>query len=106
MYTSRDPSPQRVRQAALFLTAGGAISVAILAVSRASDGYLAAGAFLVAITVAAISVGVAAEFVAGFISRDLASRQSSGMIRCGSCTRHKIQLGSIYVCSICDGIRA
>ena len=102
MRTTDYQTPRRVRRAALLLLAGGTASVTVLGISRASDGFVGAGAFLAAIAVAAVSIGIAAEFVAGLISTSAESRWDS--THCGSCSAPKTLIGSIWVCPDCDRI--
>lgn len=96
---------QLVRRAALLLVGGGATAMIVLAISSVADGFVGAGAFLLAITVAAVAIGVAAEMVAGVVSLAVASQWSPDGVWCGSCAGRKAWLESVWVCPQCDRIR-
>jgi hypothetical protein len=105
MDTPTYTNTQQVRRAALLLVGGGATAAIVLALSRVADGFVGAGAFLIAIAVAAIAIGVAAEIVAGVVSLAAASQWSSDGVWCGSCAGRKAWLESVWVCPQCDHIR-
>ncbi len=103
MDMSQSPAAHQARRAASLLLAGGAFSIAVLAISQASGGFLGAAGFLLAIAAVAISFGIFAETAGGLIAAGNLRRDED---RCGACAGRKAQLGSIWVCRTCDHIES
>jgi hypothetical protein len=84
---------------------GGALGVGALGVNRLSDGITAAGAFMVAIFIATVTVGlVLASSLEYLQSGRQSPRASLRGARCGSCHRPLADLHSVWACPICDRI--
>ncbi len=101
MHVSQYQLAEQARRAAILLVVGGGLSAVGLVVGRASDGFLGAAAFLLALMAAAIAFGVFAEMAGGLI---VASSLRRNERRCGACAGRKERIVSIWVCRFCDQI--
>jgi len=97
------------------IAAGGSIAaVGALAISRAASGFLEAGAFVLALFLATITIGVVAAFTVSALfdrsderkayrgRRFKKRRWGNGVELCGSCRGTMDQIGDIWVCPACD----
>lgn len=86
---------------------GGAIAVVALEINRLSDGITAAGAFMVAIFVGAVTVGLVLATCLECAGSIWAPRKASSVgEKCGSCHRRMVNHRSVWVCPVCDRISA
>ena len=86
---------------------GGAIAVVALEINRLSDGITAAGAFMVAIFVGAVTVGLVLATCLECAGSIWAPRKASSVGgKCGSCHRRMVNHRSVWVCPVCDRISA
>jgi hypothetical protein len=83
----------------------GSVAVIALGVSRMGDGVLAAGAFMLALFLGTVTVGVvAAFFLDTAASLRVWLRRASGTVVCGTCRQPMQNLHSIWICPDCDGL--
>ncbi len=94
--------------------AGMAASLALFALSSLDDGFLGAAAYMLALLVAPVAIGVAIAMginqrlghPAGGVRRDGRSPQHAGSNRCGGCGSDMSALNSVWVCHACDLVPA
>ena len=101
----------------LMAIAGTAAAIAVFAISRISGGFLGAASFLLAIFIAAVTVGLAIAAVVnawsgppGWLLPSAVSQIRTTRRRlpieadvlCGSCQQPMTQIDFIWVCTACD----
>ncbi len=84
---------------------GGAVAAIALEINRLSAGITAAAAFMVAIFVGAVTVGLV--FATCLEPADSIREPRPSLSRgakCGSCRRRMVDLHGMWVCPVCDRI--
>jgi hypothetical protein len=96
---------------------GGTIAAGAYLVAGITAGYAQAGLFIAAVGFGTLTIGVLAVVVVGGLEDRLALRKyrrdvgyprlssngnTSSRTRCGVCKQAMEQLGSIWVCAMCD----
>jgi hypothetical protein len=90
--------------------AGMAASLALFGLSSLDDGFLGAAAYMLALLVAPVAIGVAIALAinerlghpAGKLRRDGRLPRPTGSNRCGGCGSDMSALNSAWVCHACD----
>jgi hypothetical protein len=95
--------------------AGGTLAFVAYAVSRSAAGYMEASAFLLAIFMATVTLGLVIALLVDGPEPSPAAVDHSRVIRglrmigttavsCGECYQPKAKLGYLWICTSCDGV--